>query len=183
MRTIKLKDGAFNEELLQITGSGKVGWRGEDHDKFVNILLSRLVDEDDQPVVLEADQKDGVKLILRPTDERQRNGLKRTFAAADFELDGDTEDAFALLFSVAQFSSYVTATDPQTQTSLVAKSKRRAKKATLKALLTQKPVAKPDEPVGDAENPDAGENDGEPDVVPPAAETKPANPKKAAGKL
>jgi hypothetical protein len=181
MKMLKLKDGAFNEELLLITGKDKVGWRGEDHEKFADTLLSRLVDENGKDIDLDDEQKDAVMMILRPTDERQRNGLKRTFAAADFELDSSTEDAFALLFNVAQFSAYLTTKDPQTETSLVAKSKRSAKKATLKALLTQKPVVN----TGPAptEEPKAGENNDEPEVVPPAdSKPAPVPPKKTAGK-
>ena len=181
MTTISLIPGAFNDELLHITSSVKTRWSGEDHDQFVDTLLSRLVDKNNQAVVLDDKLKDDLKLIFRPTDERQRNGLKRAFAEAGYELSDTDVDAFAVLFNVAQFSSFLATKDPTTQISLITKPKRVGKKNTLKALLAQKPVVPNPEPAPSAapasdENADGDENEVEPVPVAPAQ----VNPKKSA---
>ena len=163
MQTLKLAPGAFNEELSAIIGINKVGYTGEDHDKLVDRLLARLVDQEGNPYQPAEETKNILRLLFRPTTELQAKVLKQAFAAEETELEAAAEGAFGLLFNVAQFGEYLKKkVNPKTKMPFIAKPPSRAKKKTLDDLVAEEPATdKAEEPSVENETPVQPEqNDG-----------------------
>jgi hypothetical protein len=175
MKTLKLEQGAFNQELLQIIGATKVGWHSEDHERLVAALLARLIDENSEEPELNEEDMDAVKVLLRPTEERQRKVLKKTFERAGYQLDATTASAFELLFNVVQFGDYLSKKEnPKTKKPFITKpAARGGKKKTFDALLAEEPVTEP------VEEPQPEETSGDKDEPAPV-QPKPENNKKSA---
>jgi hypothetical protein len=120
-RILTLETGALFEELPGIIGTGKVGWYGSDHEKLVDKLLHRLLDQAGNRVDL-GDKEEIIKLVLCPTEDRQRAVLDRAFAETGFTLDDETADTFELMFDVPTFSDFLAKTkNPQTGDTFVGK--------------------------------------------------------------
>src|SRR4051812_32396989 len=100
MKTLTLKPGIFNAELLAIIGTDKIGWSGDDHLNLVTALRTKLTDPAGKAAEFNEQQIARLALIFHPTSETQQKVFKDTLNEAGYELDESTCDAFALLLSV-----------------------------------------------------------------------------------
>jgi hypothetical protein len=133
-----LDPGAFHGELLPIIGNHKIGWSGEDHVQFIEALLKRLKDDEGNPVELNDEQLDRLRLIFRPTEEAQRNVLRQTLAEAGGILDEASDAVFLSLMNMAQFSDFLSKKmkPGNKQTYIVKEQKRGRKQKALDSLFS-----------------------------------------------
>ena len=137
---LRLEPGGFHQELTSIIGTAKVGWYMADHEKLVNAILPRLLDENGNRADLEA-QRYILDVVFYPTEERQRKVMKAAFEAAGYELDESTEDALVLLLSVTGFSDYLAKkVNAKTGKKFISKPEKGGKKKTFDALLDEQPA-------------------------------------------
>ena len=130
-KNLKLGPSAFNEELLKLVGTNKIGWSAEDHSKLVDAVKSHLKDENGEPLKLDEHASDIVSLIFRPAEDLQLKVLKRTLERAGYQLDASAENALALLFNQGRFADHLaTNTNPKTGAKFITKEKR-GKKANV----------------------------------------------------
>lgn len=133
-----LKPNAFTEALKATVGENKVGWSTNDHLRFLDSLISALVDQEGNPVVLTAEQKALLQLAIAPTPELQRLAIRRAFRDPALELDEDSMKTIENVAGVTAFSDFLaTATNPETGQKYIAKVEKSGRKKALAALVGQ----------------------------------------------
>ena len=126
-----LKEDGFEAALTAAVGENKIGWNTNDHARLLDGVLSALVDEKGNPVVVPADQKELAHLAIAPNPGLQRTMVHRAFREAGVELDADTMKTMESLIGIQQFG------DGLVDSKRITKAEKAGRKMALAALLAK----------------------------------------------
>lgn len=135
---LTLEPDAFNAKLLPIVGENKVGWSGDEHQRFVEGLIAEMKDENGNPPALNQTQWDQIWACIRPKEDVLNNVIRQAFNDAGYTLEAEVGDALALVVSPQQFADFLAKTvNPKTGKPLIVKeAKRGVKKNKFAALIS-----------------------------------------------
>lgn len=184
--TLKIHPAAFTAALTAAIPPGKIGWTADEHYELVKMLLPDLKDASGEAAAITPGLADILRLIYKPSEDAERQVLRQSFANAGYALDGVTENIFVMMFSAAQFSTFLEKTNrPQTASAFILKDKskkRGAKKDTFTSLLGAAPGAETPPPVNEPVQAEAQQETEEPTVEEEVVDAADDAPKPPAAK-